>query len=207
MEILAELRRATSQLHSLIEELPVSCAMRAGLIDRMTYIRLLVDLYHIHSVYETQLSTHPEVAIVWPDAPSRAAAIRQDLSVFAADPGPTPRWTSAWSASIEELEHPAAWAGVGYVIEGSRFGSQLLVKSLATALNVPMAPGYGINYYLDIGNDVASYWKKVTLALTKLDSCHQARQAIVNAAIRTFETCLERFKKACECSSESCMNS
>lgn len=194
MEILNELRKATAALHARIEELPMSRAMLAGTVDRTAYARLLADLYHVHAVYESALAGCAEVAACWPATPSRAAAIRRDLAVLGGTIGPMPDWVGHWQAAVEGAGHPAAWAGVGYVVEGSRLGSRLLARSLAAAFGRPPVLGVGLDYHLDAGDDPAANWRQVLTALATLDRGPVAREAILAAAVVTFETLYDRYE-------------
>ncbi len=198
MEILNELRQATGAIHGRIEELPICREMLAGTVDRAAYARLLGDVFHLHRAYETALAACPSVAALWPQTPSRAAAIARDLAVFGVAPRSTPSRVVEWQADIEALDHPAAWAGVGYVVEGSRLGSRVLVKSLAAAFGVEPVPGVGLDYHLDAGDDPNGNWRRVLGALAALDRGPQARRAIVAAAVATFEALYELHEAAAE---------
>jgi heme oxygenase len=187
MEILTELRAATGPIHQRIEELPASKAMLAGEIDRAAYAQLLVNLYHLHAAFEVEHAATPEVAAVWPQTPSRAAALARDLQAFDVDPGEAPMWVADWIAEMHSCAHPAAWAGAGYVFEGSRMGSRILARSLSRGLGLEMRLGVGLDYHLDAGEDPMGNWKRVMAALAALDRDPAARTAMLTAAVRTFE--------------------
>jgi len=187
MEILTELRKATGPLHQRIEELPASKAMLSGEIDRDCYAQLLSKLYHLHAAYEAGLAGCPEVLTVWPRTPSRAAALARDLQAFEVEPGESPEWVTAWVAEIQSCAHPAAWAGAGYVFEGSRMGSRILARSVSRGLGLEMRLGVGLDYHLDAGEDPNGNWKRVMGSLAALDRDAEARTAILSAAVRTFE--------------------
>jgi heme oxygenase len=198
MEILNELRQATGAIHGRIEELPICREMLAGTVDRAAYARLLGDLFHLHRAYETALAACPPVAALWPQTPSRAAALARDLAAFGVAPRPTPGRVVEWQADIEALEHPAAWAGVGYVVEGSRLGSRVLVRSLATGFGLKPALGVGLDYHLDAGDDPSGNWRRVLGALAALDRDPPSRRAILTAAVATFEALYELHEAAAE---------
>ena len=46
-------------------------------------------------------------------------------------------------------ESPAVWAGVLYVLEGSRMGSMILVGRLAEALGLEVAAGVGLDFHYE----------------------------------------------------------
>jgi heme oxygenase (biliverdin-IX-beta and delta-forming) len=186
MEILNQLRAATGAVHTRIEALPVCEQILAGTIDRESYAALLGNLFHLHDRYESALNAS-SIASIWPVTPSRAAAIDRDLPIFNHEPGSLPDIVEEWQSEIEALDHPAAWAGVGYVLEGSRMGSRVLVRSLAKAFEIEPRLGVGLDYHLDAGSDPNGTWRAVMAALVALDDDGTARDAIIRAAMSTFE--------------------
>jgi heme oxygenase len=186
MDILTELRAATGPIHARIEALPVCGAMVAGELDRPAYARLLAGLYHANAAFEAGLQAVPAVADVWPAPDGRAAAALRDLRALGAEPGPVPAAVAAWAADLAD-GHPAAWAGAGYVFEGSRMGSRVLLRALARGFGVEPRPGVGLDYHLPPPGDPAAGWRRVVAALTTLDADTAARAAIVGGAVATFE--------------------
>ncbi len=187
MEILTELRAATGPIHKRIEELPASRAMLAGEVDRDQYAQLLANLYHLHAAFEDSLANCPDVIAVWPRTQSRAAALARDLQAFGVESGSAPDWVADWIEDIRACGHPAAWAGAGYVFEGSRMGSRILARTLSRGLGLDMKLGVGLDYHLDAGDDPNGTWKRVMFALAALDRDAEARAAILAAAVQTFE--------------------
>jgi heme oxygenase len=187
MEILSALRQATDSLHTQIEQLPLSQAMLAGQVARDQYVSLLKSLYHVHAAAEERLATTPVVAAVWPPTPSRAAAVIRDLAAFGVEPGDAPESVGEWVSQIDAVGHPAAWAGVGYVLEGSRLGSRVLARPLARSLSVEPRLGVGLDYHLDTGPDPIGTWRQVQNALSGLDNSSDARAAMIAAAGITFK--------------------
>jgi heme oxygenase len=187
MEILNALRRATGPIHQQIEQLPLCKEMLAGTVDRATYVRLLDALYHLHAAFESEFAACPQLMGVWPTTVSRAAALRRDLAVFGVIPTPQPQWVVDWVESIRGLGHPAAWAGAGYVFEGSRMGSRVLVRTLARGFALDPVPGVGLDYHLDAGDDPNGTWRRVMGALAEVGQGDEARAAMVAAAVQTFQ--------------------
>ncbi len=187
MEILNSLRQATRTLHGNIEELPICKAMLASDVSHATYAKLLGELYHIHAAYESALASQTDLQRCWPNTPSRAAAIARDLKVLGYTLEETPATAQEWVSDLEALGHAAAWAGVGYVLEGSRMGSRVLVKCLAPALELKPELGHGLDYHLDAGEDPNGNWRAVMGALAAMDRSPEAHEAMVAAAVRTFE--------------------
>jgi heme oxygenase len=194
MEILGILRGATGAIHGRIEELPVCKALLAGDVDADTYAALLGSLLHLHEAYEAEIAAS---GVRWPATPSRAAALQRDLSFFGADAGDVPAVIDEWIEAIHHLEHASAWAGVGYVLEGSRMGSRVLVKSISRGLELEPRLNNGLDYHLDNGSDPNGTWKQVMGALVAADTDAAARTAIVTAAVATFEAIYALHETAC----------
>jgi heme oxygenase len=187
MDVLTELRAATGPLHARIERLPIAGAMLAGAVTRAAYARLLGGLFHTYAAFEDGLGGAAEVAAVWPETPSRRLALARDLGAFGADPGTAPAAVGEWADALAASGQPAAWAGAGYVFEGSRMGSRMLVRSIARGFGLDPRPGVGLDFHLDAGPDPVGSWKRVTAALEALGGDPAPRAALVAAAVRTFE--------------------
>lgn len=187
MEILNRLRSATGPIHGRIELLPACQAMLAGTVAREDYVRLLHSLYHLHRTFEAALLACPEVLRVWPATPSRAEAIARDLATFGVEEGPMPESVNDWVEDIRSHNHVAAWAGCGYVFEGSRMGSRVLARTVARALGLELRLGVGLDYHLDAGEDPNGNWRRIMAALSALAPDDHAQTAMTEAAVRTFE--------------------
>ncbi len=187
MEILNELRKATGPIHTRIEELPICKGLLAGTVDRLAYARLLSLLQPLHESFESALNEVSALTGIWPSTPSRAAALGRDLAVFGTELEPAIEAVRDWFDGLQSLGHPAAWAGAGYVFEGSRMGSRVLVKCVAQAFHIPLQMGAGLDYHLDSGEDPTGNWKRVMGALAAADHGSEARAAMIDAAVRTFE--------------------
>jgi heme oxygenase len=185
MKILGLLRDATGALHARIEGLPFCKSLLAGEVDRGQYVELLTQLYHLHDQYETEIAASN---LSWPVLPSRAAAIARDLKAFDVEIGEVPSVVHEWNKTIQSFNHPAAWAGVGYVLEGSRMGSRVLVKSISRGLNLPLTLGVGLDYHLGAGNNPNEIWQQVIAALVTADDAAVGRNAMIKAAVATFES-------------------
>ncbi|MGL6096467.1 MAG: biliverdin-producing heme oxygenase [Fimbriiglobus sp.] len=188
MELTDELRAATRAAHTGLEELPVARAMAGGTVDRTTYAALLARLYWVHAGFEAAVAGTPDLAAVWPPEAVRAAAVARDLAALGADPVPEPADVAAWAARVGGLGRPAAaWAGVGYVLEGSRLGGRVLVGSVARGLNLPAGPGVGLDYHREGLDDAGGRWGRVRAALAAADRTPEDRAALVAAAVATFD--------------------
>jgi heme oxygenase len=190
VECLAELRRATRGWHQALEALPLSQRLAQGSISLAEYTALLADMYHVYHAWEViGQAALAAAGYPWPVLSSRAAAIARDLAFWQFElPLTPPCPQQLWVSQIEALPAaPAAWAGVGYVLEGSRLGSQLIGKALAKAWNCPERLGHGLDYHLEAAQQLSHYWPKVTGYLERIGEHPESRQALLSAAVATFE--------------------
>ena len=195
MEIVNELRKATGPIHTRIEELPVCKAMLAGEVNAAGYQRLLGSLWCLHSAFEQGVAA---LGAHWPGGPSRANAIERDLAQLGGViPGEAPACVADWSEEMAALAviSPTAWAGAGYVFEGSRMGSKVLIGPVSRALGLEIRPGNGLDYHLDGTPDG---FRRVMGALIGLDRSPEDRRAMIEAAVRTFEVIYALHQAAAE---------
>lgn len=169
MELLNRLRTAITDLHERIECLPLAAAMAQGTICREDYLALLDEMLAVHAALEDELGKHPALASVC-DAPSmaRCGAIRRDRAFLGGrEPRPPLRATRHLAASLAGWSEnaPEALLGALYVVEGSRMGSMVLFPALARALEVPAAPGYGLDYHCEGIESRPASWRRFKGAL------------------------------------------
>jgi heme oxygenase len=188
MELLQALRTETRPQHERLEQRLYPRAMAAGTITRQQYAELLGALVWVHRRFEQAVEHYAELAAVWPAEARRATAIERDLQAFGQDCPVEPPEVAQWyERNCAELHPSAAWAGVGYVLEGSRMGGRFLEKSLARALGVGPGQGVGLDYHRDGLDDPSGRWKRVLAAIESLDRSSEHRGTIVSAAAGTFD--------------------
>lgn len=190
MDLFQELRSATQTVHNEIEQLPAAVAMLSGTVRRDEYTSVLARVFWIHSIFEMELLNLDDLALHWPNEAFRADAIARDLVNLDASlmPDPLPvveEWAEQLRRSAEIS--PAVWAGAGYVLEGSRMGSRVLIGPVSNALGVTISPGVGVDYHLEGLSDPGGRWKRVREAILTTDQTPSDRVAIVSGAIATFE--------------------
>jgi heme oxygenase len=189
MDLFDELRTGTRAAHDAIERHPAAVAMFRGTVDRAEYAAVLGRAYWVHAVFESEHGACEELARCWPAEAVRADAAARDLAALggcvAADP---PLEVGIWADRLRHRAEtdPAVWAGVGYVLEGARMGSRVLVGPVARALRVPVAPGVGVDYHLDGLSDPGGRWKRVRDAIAAADRTPADRAAILRGAVDTF---------------------
>ncbi len=204
MDLFDLLRAETRAAHDAIERLPAAAAMARGTVDRDDYTAVLGRTYWVHAVFEAEVGLCPDLAGAWPAEAVRAEAAARDLANLGADVPPDPPAAVAdWADRMRERAEacPAVWAGAGYVLEGARMGSRMLVGPVARALGVPVAPGGGVDYHLDGLSDPGGRWKRVREAVASADRTADDRAAIVWGAVATFAV-MAAVHGADPCSSE-----
>lgn len=188
MELIEELRAATRPIHTRIEQTPAARELAQGAIDLASYISLLERLYWVHATFEVEVGRAPEFAGVWPAEAVRATAIARDIAVLGGEfPCAVPDVVGEWHHTLHERGSAAAWAGVGYVLEGSRMGSRMLAGPLARAFGVPTGLGVGLDYHREGLTDPVGRWERVRAALATLDRGGENRSHVVLGAVSTFE--------------------
>ena len=188
MDPLHHLRAATRPLHDRIEQLPVCRAMAAGTVGRDEVAAVTAGMWHAYRAFERELARHAKVAAVWPPLEGRSAALARDLDALGAEPGDEPAFVRDWADCLRERAQtdPEVWAGAGYVFEGSRMGSRVLLPALATALGVHPRPGVGLDFHLAAVQD-AGVWPALRKALPALGGTPAAQSAMLDGAVATFE--------------------
>ena len=187
MDLLSDLRAATRDAHDRIERLPSAQAMAGGRIGRDEYVAVLGRLYWAHATFEAAVTRSPDLAAAWPAEAVRAAAAARDLRALGSAPTDCPpEAVLAWADGLDGAGRPAAWAGAGYVLEGSRLGGRVLAGPLAAALDVPPGPGRGLDYHREGLDDPGGRWARVRAALVAVDATPADRDALVAGAVATF---------------------
>jgi heme oxygenase (biliverdin-IX-beta and delta-forming) len=191
---LAELRRATSDLHAQLEE--VLQVNRDG-ADQEEYIDYLQDMHGWLRMVEPAL-WHAE----WPQAIHAADRlgkldrIESDLvhagmSGYAIFNLPVPDYAP-------ELDIVECRYGVAYVVEGAQLGVRVLARRLEAVLH-----GWQPAWLQGYGDHSAQRWKEFIACSEAQLQSHQARQAAAEYARQAFVSLLEWFTirhKARRCS-------
>lgn len=189
MDLFDQLRAETRAAHDAIEQLPAAVAMLQGTVTRDEYTAVLARVFWVHAIFEAELSATPELSSCWPAEAVRAEAAGRDLynlggHCFLEPPEEVVEWADQMRQRAETT--PAVWGGAGYVLEGSRMGSRVLVGPVARALGVAVTPGEGVDYHLEGLTDPGGRWRRVRDAILTVDRTPADRAAIVAGAIATF---------------------
>lgn len=182
--VLAELRRATSDLHQRLEA--VLEVNRDG-ADRDTYVAYLADMYGWLRTFEPALWQ-----AAWPEAMAAAERagklerIRADLAHSGLDEEridalPSPGYMPDFST--KECRY-----GVAYVVEGAQLGVRVLAKRLG-----PYLGGWQPAWLQGYGDSSAQRWKTFIASAEAELQTPQARQAAAEHARQAFVSLLDWF--------------
>ncbi|MEB3262825.1 MAG: heme oxygenase (biliverdin-producing) [Synechococcus sp.] len=115
----SQLREGTKKSHTMAENTGfVSCFLK-GVVDKMSYRRLVANLYFLYSAMEEEigrLRDHPVVGPIALDALNRRAALEEDMAFY---------FGSDWRAQVQPT--PGAQAYVDRVRQVARENPELLV--------------------------------------------------------------------------------
>lgn len=194
-DLLLALRTATRDLHRAIEDTPISRAIVGEAIDRETYGELLANLADMHALIEHELcrqAGRAEIGAVFHEGLCRAEAARRDLGVFGIQQGGKLGREVASEILASCAEAPAL-AGVVYVLEGSRMGSTVLSRKLASAFELELRDNAGLDYHLHRRALLGDDFRALITGLSSLDRA--VHPDVVKGAMVTF-TAIARLYEA-----------
>lgn len=202
MSLPDRIRQAIAPAHLRIEQTPFAQQMASGQMTRADYARGLQHLLSLHTGLE---SLFAEAAESWPafgslyhaEAMDRAGAIRRDLQALIGDS------TAAEHPLIDQfVEQARTWLeqspwsllGVLYVLEGSRMGSMVLVRSLSRAFQVQPAAGVGLDYHWDGMTTRPQDWGQFKGVLSALPLSDTQTEHVGQAALSTMEALVDIYQ-------------
>lgn len=189
------IREAIATDHAAIESTPFALAMTSGKIDIDVYAAGMRELYHVHASLEASLAValpiSPEVSAAYdPTRMTRSDLITMDLSALGVlPPGEPSAVVAGFAAEIGEWATSRSWALLGplYVLEGSRMGSMVLVRSLAPALAAECRPGNGLDYHLAGIATRPQDWQRFRSTISGLKMTDAQQADVLGAAITTMQ--------------------
>jgi heme oxygenase len=152
MTVFNQIRSAISGPHESIEKTAFSIAMINGRIGITDYVFSLTQLYAIHEELEA-IALHSTYGDFFDPEMIRTAAIKRDIAFWGArlqdvEVMPEAVTTVRWMRETAEI-HPVSLLGFIYVMEGSRMGSLVIVKPLASGFQVAPHDGQGLDYHTE----------------------------------------------------------
>ena len=196
------LRAAIAPAHVAVEQTAFARGMVAGTIDRPTYAAGLRQLAHLHAALETALASadSPHVKAVYDPARMARAAVAAADAVALGHPGdepaadPVARVADQFAAWADAA--PAALVGALYVMEGSKMGSMILVRSLAKAFGVGPTPGAGLDYHAAGMATRPADWQRFRAAVGALDLTAAEQDQAAAGAVAVMDALVDLYATA-----------
>ncbi|HMP15591.1 MAG TPA: biliverdin-producing heme oxygenase [Gemmatales bacterium] len=204
MPLTQRLRQAMQVTHDQIENLPISLAMAQGSVSRESYLHLLVQMYHLHTGFESLLrltwGNHPLVN----DDQFRASSLEQDLHYFGCSLETLPAALPATTKLLTEFrrwsnDQKICLLGTLYILEGSRMGSMFLAKPMARAMGVEVALNRGLNYHLEGMSSRPATWARWKQQLDHQPFSDSEQEWIIQGACTTMQGLFEIYSQAGMC--------
>ena len=195
--IMAALKAATAELHTMAERRELQHQMASGTIPRELYVAYLGQMFLVHRTLEAcirrRMSAHRAFAAVVREYHWREPQLREDLAFFKTDPEsvePVP----AARALMQAIEHtsrdePVALLGMLYVLEGSTNGAKFIVASLIRRQGLQRGPGLT---YLDPHGDLQKErWQAFKRDMNAVSFTEAESGAIIETARAVFRSVAE----------------
>lgn len=187
MSLLQTAREASGSIHAKIEQTPLANDLVNGRVERPTYCTLLHALAQVHDRVEGRFHRKMFAPVMSPTL-RRLHLLRGDIAAlgeacvevdfFAID---------IWENELEGTASDWAWLGALYVLEGSRMGSRMLLRPIASALGVPTQPGQGVDYHLAAIGTAGQSWGILKAFLETAMPAELDRAAFAQGVRSTFQ--------------------
>ena len=188
------IRQAIAAAHVAVEATPLAQAMSRGTVSVSEYVALLQELHHWHRSLESCLSAASDCELVRlvyrPETMNRTAILVSDLSAFRVQPSERPGpVVEQMIAELTTWQARKPWALLGalYVMEGSRMGSMLLVRSLSQAFSLSNAAAVGLDYHRQDMANRPQAWKQFRQELAELSLSPVQQDDVIQAAVVTMQ--------------------
>jgi len=185
---LDNLRTATSQSHTGLEELPISKSIMNPQVSKEEYLLYLSLMHDV--VKDAEENIFPQLNDIITDLPERNknSKLEKDLEVL----GHT-KTTGENHPVSDGLNNPTnAFAlGILYVIEGSSLGGRVILKNINTALGYDIENG--ASYFGGYGGQTGSHWKNFLAMLTQYEAETNSAEEIIAGADYAFNAISRHF--------------
>jgi heme oxygenase len=198
MSLLQTAREASGDLHGRIERTRLAGDLVAGRVSREDYSRLLVGLIHIHEAVEGRLHRPTLAALEHPNL-RRLHIAQADHESLGGENEAAPEAIAPWEEALDLMNNDWAWVGALYVLEGSRMGSRMLLKPIAAALGVEVAPGNGVDYHLSALGNAGQSWSIFKTFLESANPYAASRSAFADGVRQTFQMMHDMYVEIAEC--------
>lgn len=177
---LKKLRNHTQQLHTALEEHPISASLFKPTVNRADYVRYLQLMFETVSSFERDY--YPILASVLDDIDQRRKTpwLEQDLITLGV---PVPLSSALINAS--SFPRPLYYLlGKMYVLEGSTLGGAVIYRQLQPILQ--FSPEKGGRYFYGYGAQTGKMWKLFMEVLATIAIEKEGEQEILQGANAQF---------------------
>ncbi|MEM6641048.1 MAG: biliverdin-producing heme oxygenase [Pseudomonadota bacterium] len=169
--VLESLRKRTTDVHNRLHGHPVLVDLTSNTLTSECYVRALRALERFHESVERALDPSETTFVFSP-------AIGRDLDALRAGANPLPA-----CPALPRVTSDDEALGVGYVLEGSAMGGQLIARSVADTFGWPRDAA-GLSHFRRDGVKAGRAWRDF---LNRLQEECGDTERCTDAAVRTFQ--------------------
>lgn len=195
------LRDAIQPLHDAVEQTPTARALLQAELSRDAYVELMSYHAQLHVVVEQFICESSLPSELFRMDMLRAPSLQRDLDLLEGSPVARQfKGIEALQDSLAIARSSSKRAGLGalYVLEGSRMGARVLVKSVRQVLNSSGQPGVGMDYHLEALKLAPPAFKAWKAALDALPVTQTDAQSMCEAARGTMQAFCDAYAQASE---------
>ncbi len=181
------LKESTKELHHAAEHHPLQQSIVRGVISRSDYSAFAVAMRQVHASMEMALcalaTSDARVAAIFHSRHRRLAAFDCDIALLGgSEMGVTDARAADWLGGADH-NHPLAWIGVLYVVEGSSNGGQAIARVLRRAWSLGDETLKSLDPH---GTNTRPFWAEFRAVLDAQAFSAAEQDAIVAGAAATF---------------------
>jgi heme oxygenase len=204
VDLASQLREGTKKAHTMAENTGFVTCFLKGVVDKISYRKLVADLYFVYSAMEEEigrLKGHPVVGPIASDALNRRAALEADLAFYFGSDwrqqvNPTPG-AEAYVARLHQVaaESPELLVGHHYTrYIGDLSGGQILKNIAQKAMN--LGDHDGLRFYeFDAIPDEKAFKANYRISLDQLPIDQAMADRIVAEANHAFHLNMVMFQE------------
>ncbi len=186
---LQNLREYTTDLHTALEDLPISKSITSPDISTEEYSLYLKLMYDV--VKDTEDNIYPLLQEIITDIDNRykSSYLQQDLNNLKVN-----ATSNITPVSSDLTDKSAAFAlGIMYVVEGSSLGGRVILKNIQSALGYD--ENNGARYFAGYGQTTGSSWKNFLAMMTEYQEKTGSEAQIIAGANYAFNAIAKHLKE------------
>lgn len=186
---LQNLREYTTDLHTALEDLPISKSITSPDISTEEYSLYLKLMYDV--VKDTEDNIYPLLQEIITDIDNRykSSYLQQDLNNLKVN-----ATSNITPVSNDLTDKSAAFAlGIMYVVEGSSLGGRVILKNIQSVLGYD--ENNGARYFAGYGQTTGSSWKNFLAMMTEYQEQTGSEAQIIAGANYAFNAIAKHLKE------------